>query len=172
MDLEFTLSDVFGDKKTQYALTLFRQQDIEEFQNRIFERNGKPYIRCLASGKDRLAKPEEVVRQLWIKRLLDDFGYPKSRIAIERPVWFGSGVSDKSADIVVMHKDNEHPYIIFEIKKPNRRDGEQQLKSYCNAEGSPIGVWSNGGTQVILHRQEPNIFQAIPRSNRRQVSRR
>lgn len=88
--------------------------------------------------------------------------YPKDRIQVEKPVWFGSGVSDKAADIVILHKDdNEHPYIIFEIKKPKRKDGIQQLKSYCNADGAPIGVWSNGGEKVIFHREEPNIFVDI-----------
>ena len=60
-----------------------------------------------------------------------------------------------------MHADGEHPYIIFELKKPKRKDGLQQLKSYCNAEGSPIGVWSNGEELVVLHREEPNNFSQI-----------
>ncbi|HLE86033.1 MAG TPA: hypothetical protein VI727_00050 [Candidatus Brocadiaceae bacterium] len=37
----------------------------------------------------------------------------------------------------------------------------EQLKSYCNAEGSPIGVWTNGSELVILHREEPNVFTNI-----------
>lgn len=93
--------------------------------------------------------------------MLEEYHYPKERIKVEYAVWFGSGVSDKSADIVVMQTDGEHPYIIFEVKKPKRKDGLQQLKSYCNAEGSPIGVWSNGEELVILHREEPNIFSQI-----------
>lgn len=66
---------------------------------------------------------------------------------------FGSGVSTKSADIVVMHTDGEHPYLIFEVKKPKRTDGLKQLKSYCNAETSPLAVWSNGAELIILHRE-------------------
>jgi len=76
-------------------------------------------------------------------------------------VWFGSGVSEKSADIIILHTDLEHPYIIFEVKKPKRKDGIQQLKSYCNAEGSPIGAWSNGEELVVLHREDPNVFTSI-----------
>jgi type I restriction enzyme M protein len=41
--------------------------------------------------------------------------------------------------------------------------GLEQLKSYCNAEGAPIGVWSNGNEIIRLHREEPNIFVEIPR---------
>ncbi|MGC9061142.1 MAG: hypothetical protein ACP5JR_07945 [Thermoplasmata archaeon] len=43
------------------------------------------------------------------------------------------------------------------------RSGLEQLKSYCNAEGAPIGVWSNGNEMIRLHREEPNIFVEIPR---------
>lgn len=159
--LPYSIDQIFRDNTTRHRLTLFRPADIDWLEDRIFDKNGKPYVRCLASERDRPAKPEEIVRQLWLKKLLDEYGYPKSRIEVERAVWFGSGVSDKAADIVVLHSDGEHPYIIFEVKKPKRRDGEQQLRSYCNAEGSPIGVWSNGEEQLVLHRQEPNIFQAI-----------
>jgi len=92
---------------------------------------------------------------------LEEFSYPKERIKVEYAVWFGSGISDKSADIVIMQDDGEHPYIIFETKKPNRKDGLRQLKSYCNAEGSPIGVWSNGEQLIVLHREKPNIFTQL-----------
>ncbi len=158
---QFSIDDIFHSTETKHKLTLFKPEDIQWLEAQLFEKNGKPYLKCLASDKDRPAKPEEIVRQLWVKKLLDEYHYPKERIKVERAVWFGSGVSDKSADIIIMHKDGEHPYIIFEVKKPKRKDGEQQLKSYCNAEGSPIGVWSNGEESLILHRQEPNIFQAI-----------
>ena len=49
----------------------------------------------------------------------------------------------------------------MECKKPKRADGLEQLKSYCHAEGAPIGVWTNGGETIILHRQDPNYFQNL-----------
>lgn len=63
----------------------------------------------------------------------------------------------------MLDEDLQHPYIIFEIKRPSRTAGLEQLKSYCNAEGAPIGVWSNGNEIIRLHREEPNIFVEIPR---------
>lgn len=156
-----SIDEIFHSPDTKHRLTLFKAEDVQWLKTQIFEKNGKPYLKCLASGKDRPAKPEEIVRQLWIKRLLEEYHYPKERIRVEYAVWFGSGVSDKSADIVVMQTDGEHPYIIFEVKKPKRKDGLQQLKSYCNAEGSPIGVWSNGEEVVVLHREESNVFSQI-----------
>jgi len=159
--MPLSIDEIFKSPEIKHRLTLFKAEAVRWLEARLFEKNGKPYLKCLASDKDRPAKPEEIVRQLWIKNLLEEYHYPKERIKIEYAVWFGSGVSDKSADIVVMHNDGEHPYIIFEVKKPKRKDGLQQLKSYCNAEGSPIGAWSNGEELVILHREEPNVFSQI-----------
>ena len=157
----FSFAEIFKSPEAKHRLTLFKAEAVQWLESRLFDKNGKPYLKCLASDKDRPAKPEEIVRQLWIKELLEEYHYSKERIKVEYAVWFGSGVSDKSADIVVMHNDGEHPYIIFEVKKPKRKDGLQQLKSYCNAEGSPIGAWSNGEELVILHREEPNVFSQI-----------
>lgn len=158
---QFSIDDIFKSQDTRHRLTLFKQETVQWLEAQIFEKNGKPYLKCLGSDRDRPAKPEEIVRQLWIKKLIDEYHYPRERFRIEHSVWFGSGVSDKSADIVILHTDGEHPYIIFEVKKPKRKDGLQQLKSYCNAEGSPIGAWSNGEELVILHREEPNVFTQL-----------
>ncbi|MDR2590274.1 MAG: N-6 DNA methylase [Oscillospiraceae bacterium] len=159
--MPYTVDDIFRDSDTKHALHLFAPNKIAEIEVAIFDKGGKPYIKCLGSDRDRPAKPEEIVRQLWIKYIIEELHYPKDRIQIEKPVWFGSGVSDKAADIVIRHKDDENPYIIFEVKKPKRKDGIQQLKSYCNADGAPVGVWSNGGEKIIYHREEPNIFISI-----------
>ncbi len=61
------------------------------------------------------------------------------------------------------------PKIIIETKKPKRKDGIEQLKSYLNAEGSPVGVWSNGSDRIILYRPYPREFDDtlydIPKKN-------
>lgn len=152
MQKEYSIHDIFKEKKIEHSLLLFKKEDIEALK--FFDKNGKPYLVCYATDKERPAKPEEIVRQLFIKKLMKEYSYPKERIAVEKEVWFGSGIHEKSADIVIWHKDLENPYIIIEVKKPNRRDGLQQLKSYCNAEGSPIGVWTNGKEIVVLHRED------------------
>jgi type I restriction enzyme M protein len=154
-----TLTDIL--KGSDYALTIFTDKEVKALE--LFDKGGKPYIICAASDKARPAKPEEIVRQLYLRKLMTHYGYPKERIAIEKPVYFGSAVHEKAADIVVWERDAPTtPYIIIEVKKPKRKDGLEQLKSYCNAEGSPIGVWTNGSETIALHREEPNIFRSLP----------
>jgi len=153
------LDKIFKSPEVKHKLNIFSKDDINSLK--IFEKDKKLYVKCLIKNIDKQAKPEEIVRQLFIKKLMTEYSYPKERIEVEKDIWFGSGIHEKSADIVILQKDMEHPYIIVEVKKPDRKDGLQQLKSYCNAEGSPIGVWTNGKEIVILHREEPNLFTNI-----------
>jgi len=161
-ELAYRIADILHEKAGQYELTIFHPDAVAWLEKQIFEKRGHAYLKCLASGRDRRATPEEIVRQLYIKKLMDDYGYPKERILVEKPIFFGSGMGKKRADIVVTHADDpEAAYIIVEVKKPKRSDGIEQLKSYCNAEGSPIGVWTNGGEIVVMHRVEPNLYRAL-----------
>jgi type I restriction enzyme M protein len=147
----------------KHGLSLFTADELVAVENLLIERDNRAFIHCQIKDKHKLAKPEEIVRQLWIHRLLTEYGYPKDRIDVERLIYFGSRVEPGAADIVVFHDDLTHYYILFEIKRPRRTDGLEQLKSYCNAEGAPIGIWSNGNEMIRLHREEPNIFVEIPR---------
>lgn len=156
------IEQIFSASDVKHGLSLFTNQEIKAIEDMIIQQDGKFYIKCQIKDKYKIAKPEEIVRQLWIYRLLNEYGYPKQRIDVERVVYFGSRDSGL-ADIVVLQEDLNHPYIIFEIKRPQRTAGLEQLKSYCNAEGAPIGVWSNGNEMIRLHREEPNIFIEIPR---------
>ncbi len=146
-------------------LTIFSKREIEELENRIIEKSDKEkvsyQINCLVRNKVIQLKPEEVVRQLYLGQLINKYKYPKDRIQVEYPVNFGSD-SSKRADIVVFEK--ERPTVInilIELKKPQAKEGKEQLKSYCNATGAPIGVWSNGEQVNHYHRKDPNIFDEI-----------
>jgi len=156
------IQTIFSAPDVKHGLSLFNPREIKEIEGLIIERDGKFAIKCQIKNKYKPAKPEEIVRQLWILRLLQEYNYPVNRIDIEKVIYFGSRDSGL-ADIAVLHEDLTHPYIIFEIKRPRRTDGLEQLKSYCNAEGAPIGVWSNGNEMIRLHREDPNVFVEIPR---------
>jgi len=157
------ITQIFSISDVKHGLSLFTNREIKAVERTIIERDGKLHIKCQIKDKYKLAKPEEIVRQLWIYRLLNEYNYPKGRIDVERVIFFGSRMEPGRADIVVFHEDMEHYYILFETKRPSRKDGLEELKTNCNAEGAPIGVWSNGNEMIRLHREEPNIFVEVPR---------
>ncbi len=147
-------------KDSNYSLSLFDQKLIDELESKITLKDGKPYVVCAIRDKEIILKPEEVVRQLYAMKLLSDYGYPKQRIKFEHAIHFGREI--KSADIVVFDKDRPTvEYIIVEIKKPKLQDGKNQLRSYTNATGAPIAVWTNGGQISHYNRKDPNYFEDI-----------
>jgi len=163
------LSDILKD--SEYKLSQFKPEEIEWLEQSIFlkasTKGDVPYIKCLVRGKDIKLTPEEAVRQLYLKVLCDRYHYPINRIRVEYEVTFGK--EKKRADVAIMDKDRaDVPYIIVELKKPKLKDGKEQLKSYCNATGSPIGVWTNGDHIEHYQRKDPNFFEkisGIPTSN-------
>ena len=151
-------------KDSDYHLDLFKGDEIQALQEEILMQTvrGKetPFIRCPIRRKPVQLKPEEIVRQLYAAQLLNRYRYPHNRVRFEHPVNFGR--EKKRADIVILDKDRpESPFIIVEVKRPKLQDGKAQLRSYCNATGAPIAVWTNGQQISHYNRKDPNYFEDI-----------
>ncbi len=156
---------VFKDSSVKHGLQEFSKNILKRIK--AFEKeDGKFYVHCLKRSKDifiydknkKIGKPEEVIRQLWLIKLTQEYKYPLERIEVEKSVQFGTEVREKSADIVLYKEDKITPYIIFELKQPNAKKAEEQLKSYLSAEGAEGGVWSNGIQRFILYRPYPKEY--------------
>ena len=150
---------------SNYKLDLFSEESIKYLENKIInkvsENKTNYYTTCLIREKEIKLNPEEIVRQLYLYKIINEYKYPKSRIQVEYSVHFGREI--KRADIVIMDKIQiTTPYIIVEVKKPKLKDGKEQLKSYCNATGSTMAVWTNGSQVSYFHRKDPNYFEPIP----------
>jgi len=161
------LDAIFKDPQVKYGLKEFSGTKIDEALNIFEKESGRFYIHCLKRDKDilvydknkNLSRPEEIIRQLWLVRLIRNYRYPLERIDVEIDVYFGKEIHKKAADIMVYKEDKETPYILFELKKPKIEEGLEQLKSYLESKGSPIGVWSNGSEKVILYRKYPQEYE-------------
>ncbi len=132
----------------------------------IYEKEaGKYYVKAISkldeeklvyNEKTGKSAPEEIVRQLYLVQLTKHYKYPKNLIELEKHVNFGREI--KRADIVVYRPDGITPKIIIEVKAPSEENDVQQLKSYLNAEGAPVGLALNGKTRLILYRPYPKDF--------------
>ncbi len=164
------ITKIFKDPELEYGLKEFKGIKIAEVLD-IVAKDGKYYVKDPVRNQDililneekKISKPEEIIRQLWIYKLIKIYGYPLDRIGIEQNIHFGGEVHVKAADIIVFHKDKETALIIFELKKPDEKKGLEQLKTYVNSKGAPIGVWSNGDEKVILYRKYPDQFESTLR---------
>lgn len=151
-------------KDTNYHLDLFTDDEIQALREEIifqtFRGKETAFVYCPIRRRAIQLKPEETVRQLYTARLMNQYRFPPERIRFEYIVNFGR--QRKRADIVVLDKDREDAaYIIVEVKKPELKDGKDQLKSYCHATGAPIAVWTNGQQISHYHRKDPNYFEDI-----------
>ena len=161
------INKIFKNTSAVFGLKEFEDINLEDVLTITEEEKNRYFIKDLKTGKFRvvfdavknIGKPEEIVRQLWLHKLNKYYSYPYDRIDTEKSIHFGREISAKAADIIVYKKDKITPYIIVEVKSPDEKKGIEQLKSYLSAEGSEIGVWSNGKERVILYRPYPKEFQ-------------
>ena len=85
------LSDILRD--SNYRLTQFSIEDQLHLEQCISLRadtkgNPVPYIKCHVRNKEIKLTPEEVIRQLFIAVLMNDYGYPATRMEVEHAVSF------------------------------------------------------------------------------------
>lgn len=134
--------------------------DMSHVSVKIDKENGK--IFCLKRNRWIKLTPEEIVRQDFIAKLVNDYHYDIDEMDVEVRIKMGSTYAKKRADVVI-YTDSKKiaAHIIVETKKKNRKDGLDQLHSYMNATGALFGVWTNG-IPVFQLREEPNKFRAIP----------
>ena len=109
------------------------------------------------SGLSVRRTPEEVnAVQVFARRLVEDFDYPKSHITT-RPQYRvsanPSGTNRKNkgktypVDIAVFKtaaKNDDELLIVVECKAPDIKTGRTQLELYLTMCGAEIGVWFNG----------------------------
>ena len=138
------------------------------------------YILDFATGKKVDGKkPEEEVRQNTEIDLCENFFYDKKLLDIEVTIQRGEKNNKKNknerADIVIYKtqdktKRNQFEDIlaIVETKRPNKKAGVSQLKSYMTASSAIWGIWTNGVDIEYLYKEtngeiRDNQFFSIPK---------
>lgn len=118
------------------------------------------YVRDYVSGLPVKATPEEIEAvQVFAQRLVEDYGYPKTRIQTRpqfrvriRPSDEGRAFPIDIAVFKATRKIEDDLFLVVECKKKNRKDGVAQLKLYLDMSPAEIGVWFNGDDHVYLRK--------------------
>ena len=125
-------------------------------------------IRDAISNKLIKKTPEEEVRQIYLQKLIKEYKYPKSHIKTEVRIQSGQTETKKPADIVVFRNDKnfrpeENAYIVVELKRLDKKDGKEQLKSYINSTTAEFAVWFNGkDIAYFQYSKDPRKHLEIP----------
>lgn len=128
---------------------------------RVADAGDSNKIRDFISGQLVRATPEEVEAvQVFARRLVEDFGYPKKLIRTRpqhrvrpSPSAASSGAKSYPIDIAVFtdaRATEEDLFIVVECKRENRTDGRKQLELYLTMSAARVGVWFNGNEHVYL----------------------
>lgn len=67
-------SSIFKDANIRRSFSLFMKSHMDSVETRLFDRNGKPALKCLAAGKNKITKHEQYPLPL----------RPHSRLQIDR----------------------------------------------------------------------------------------
>ncbi|MCO5069194.1 MAG: N-6 DNA methylase [Kiritimatiellae bacterium] len=164
------LDRIFGDPNLKQGLKFFSKGERNKIKLREAE-DDKLEIYCAKRERWLRAKPEEVVRQLFLVWIQDSLKYKLVRIQVEWPVQMGEDAEKERADIAIFSDDAcTDPFILFELKRPESKEGLEQLRSYLNWTGCFFGCWSNGNDYSFQLREEdkttkkaPYKYRTIPR---------
>ena len=113
-------------------------------------------------------KPEEMVRQHYLRVLHYEYHYPKTQLAREVPIYYGrKELIDKNgnpvrADIVIYatakakeERNQGQIDLIVECKAPTETDGYNQLVSYVFNTSADGAVWFNGSIKYFRRLSHP-----------------
>ncbi|GAB1722869.1 MAG: N-6 DNA methylase [Nitrospira sp. CR1.1] len=145
---------VFRDPATKQGLKFFTKGERSKIQFRAAGTD-KIEIFCAKREKWFKAKPEETVRQAFLIWIQETLKYPIHRVGVEWPIQMGQDAEKERADIVIFSDDAcTDPYIVFELKKPDSKEGLEQLRSYLRWTGCFFGCWSNGSDYSFQLRED------------------
>ena len=132
------------------------------------------YIRDFISGQLVKATSEEVdAVQVFARRLVEDYGYPKTHIQTRPQFRVRKRPSDEEKsypiDIAVFCSDKkteDNLFMVVECKKKNQKEGVAQLKLYLDMSAAEIGVWFNGNEHEYLrkihHKDGSRTYAPLP----------
>lgn len=124
------------------------------------------------SGKRVNDTPEERdAVQVILRRLVDDFNYPKDHIQSHpqhrvRKSPSGSSGSYPVDVAVFSSASKQELMMIVECKRPGRSDGLEQLQLYMEMSSAYLGVWFNGVDHAYVRKvvlpDGTRVFEEIP----------
>lgn len=134
----------------------------EVFNDTVAKKNKvipEGYLEDFISSKLVKNTPEErEAVQVFSRRLVEDYGYPKEIIQTRpqfRVKQSPSGKEKYPTDIAVFTSDRKNydeVYMIVECKRKNRQDGKKQLQIYMNLCPAQVGIWFNGSEHLYLRK--------------------
>lgn len=93
--------------------------------------------------------PEGKIRIKWTSKLVVEYGFPASNIAINVPAGVGRDAGKRDTPVradIVAYRDSAktQPFLVVETKAPGKKEGLAQAESYSRNLGAEYHLWSDG----------------------------
>jgi type I site-specific restriction endonuclease len=130
----------------------------------IRTQNGKQYVLCAWRRKYVRLTPEEQVRQMTLKLLVEEYGYSHNLIAVEVAIMVAG--TPKRCDAIVYNQQMQ-PLMLIEFKAPSvvlTQEVFDQAAIYNRHLKVPYLMLSNGKETIIAEVKEAeyNFLDYIP----------
>ena len=127
---------------------------VEDTSAETVEKEG--YVRDYITGQLVHKTPEQTeAKQVFAKRLVEEYGYSKDQIQTSPEFYIQKGSTKIGPADIVVFRDNkktfDNIFLIVETKRKDKKDGENQLKSYIDPTPAEGGVWFNG-SEIAYYR--------------------
>ncbi len=135
--------------------------NLPEFDCKLTEIDGKPYIFDLLRRRYVRLTPEEWVRQHMINLLMQHYQYPRTLIRAEGGVVLNA--TQKRTDLLTFSRDGS-PYLLIECKAPHIPLNQavfDQVARYNHVHKAPYLVITNGLTHYccqLCHQTDAVTF--------------
>lgn len=140
--------------------------NLPNYPFKLKRKNSQLYVNCIIRGKDILLTPEEWVRQNMMMFLINEKGFSKNLIAIEKQLVVND--MKKRFDLLVFDISG-NPLVLGEFKAPNIVINEltfKQVVNYNKVLNVPFLLVSNGLSHFFCHidlqKGELIYFEEIP----------
>lgn len=119
----------------------------------------KHLIDYISGLRVRATREEREAVQVFARRLVEDFGYPKGRIQTHPQFRVRLRPSDEGRSFpvdIAVFSSNDHVegnlILVVEGKAPEKTKGVGQLQRYLEMSPADIGVWFNGRSHAYVHK--------------------
>jgi type I restriction enzyme M protein len=135
---------------------------------------GASVVSDFITGQAVRATPEETEAvQVFARRLVEDYGYPRDHVQTRPQHRVRARPSDEDrsypVDIAVFaspRRTEDDLFMVVECKKKDRKDGEHQLRLYLDMSAAEVGVWFNGEDHIYLrkvhHKDGRRTYEPLP----------
>ena len=112
-------------------------------------------------------KPEGKVRILWVRKLIQVYGFPVNQLDINVPAGAGREADNPASTVkadIVLYRDQPktQPFIVVETKAEGKKKGLAQAEGYARVLGAEYYLWSDGAYNYAFKTSRyPNLSEPI-----------